>query len=771
MMHQSNRAVAGGRAGLIAVVLALCLCAGAEAKTLIHLGDRDRAVYDSLHHATIDEERCYAVRPGTVWSTELGDYHFESGCIAFFATVAGHPTGCMFRGDARLHYSPPPVIERQQLDRFCGDTILNAELDLAYMRFFDTAMVQGLMACLDTHTVSFPRTKRNPKWFEKTAMKELYLDFGMQGWEMLANAGRMPDWLYICPMLRGQKRMHFLLDETAREAITVWRRPGGTPGVNVLDLVCSYDRERTPEGKDAFRALAHGGIDIAHYDSHVWLDNAGRMKLDVSMRCQCRRDGQVAVVLAMAPGLEIDSIAVAGRHAPFLYDEEGGMLLARAPAPLTAGDSLGVRLWYRGEHLLEKLYWGDFYIKHTTRWLPKTAPRQRSTYVTRFECPKFYEIVSVGQPLLDTIVDDRHISEWRTYGPEAYVSFNYGSFERLDLQMENGPDLWIYRGKNHRGGLFSGDFKKTVAASIEGAVRLFSKIFRPYPWDHLAATEIPASHGQGFPQLLHLAWVSFDSERKGITDAFRAHEVAHQWFGHIVGWDTYHDQWLSEAFAEYAGGLYLQASYPGNDEFFDQLKQWRDDVLERGGHTAWHEGPQVAPIWLGRRCSSYRSPASYHNIVYAKGAYVLHMLRQMLHDYKTGSDRRFFWMISDYIDRYAGSDASTEDFRRVVEAHCHQDMGWFFDQWVYCTQIPRFKYHWEREEQPDGRWIVRGRIEQSEADPPFRVYMPITIEFEDGKTTILQEISETLTEFQTRPFPNRPKDCQFNDFYTVLCRE
>jgi aminopeptidase N len=351
------------------------------------------------------------------------------------------------------------------------------------------------------------------------------------------------------------------------------------------------------------------------------------------------------------------------------------------------------------------------------------------------------------------------------------VSFNYGSFERLDSQMEDGPALWIYRGKNHRGGLFGGDFKKTVAANIEGAVQLFSEIFQPYPWDHLAATEIPASHGQGFPQLLHLAWISFDTQRKGITDAFIAHEVAHQWFGHIVGWDSYRDQWLSEAFAEYASGLYLQARYPENKEFFSKLKEWSNNVLQRGGRDAWHDGPGVAPIWLGYRCSSYNSPASYQHIVYAKGAYVLHMLRQMLHDYESGSDQRFFWLISDFIERYAGTNASTDDFLRAVESHCHQDMGWFFDQWIYGTQIPRFKYDWDREELPDGRWIVRGRIEQSETDPPFRVYMPITIEFKDAKTTILQEVSGAVTKFETPPLPSRPQDVNFNDFHTVLCRE
>ena len=239
-------------------------------------------------------------------------------------------------------------------------------------------------------------------------------------------------------------------------------------------------------------------------------------------------------------------------------------MLARSAEALRAGDTLLIRVWYRGKRLLEKLPWGAFYIHNTTLWLPRAAARRRATYVTQFEFPKHYELVSVGEQVSDTVIGDRRVTRWRTYGAESFISFNYGSFELLTDQIEDGPELRIYRGKNHLDGLFSGDFKKTVAANIEGAVRLFSTIFTPYPWDHLSATEIPGGHGQGFPQLLHLAWVSFQLERKGVTDAFRAHEVAHQWFGHIVGWKTYHDQWLSEGFADYAGALYLQARYPDN---------------------------------------------------------------------------------------------------------------------------------------------------------------------------------------------------------------
>ncbi|MCK7520934.1 MAG: hypothetical protein MZV64_26185, partial [Ignavibacteriales bacterium] len=66
---------------------------------------------------------------------------------------------------------------------------------------------------------------------------------------------------------------------------------------------------------------------------------------------------------------------------------------------------------------------------------------------------------------------------------------------------------------------------------------------------------------------------------KGEDEIFRAHEVAHQWWGIGVDFDSYHDQWLSEGFAQYSGIWYLQAVKNDNDLFFDILNGWKDDIL------------------------------------------------------------------------------------------------------------------------------------------------------------------------------------------------
>lgn len=742
-----------------------------SARVQVELTAADRALYDSLSKSEFSDGDCHPVKPGARWETPLGELEFLEGRIAFLPRVMGRTTGCYFEGRARFFFWPEAPIERKQLERYTGKTTIDTVIERAYIRFFDPDYADGLLACTDTSLRSSVEGANRARRFVKNALDDLTLDLAAQCWAGIADGGAARRWLYLCPEIPGERRLHFMIDDSEEEAVSVWRPPAGITGTGYVDLVCSYDPSEDRPDSLRRESRVRGGFDIKHYDSHVKISGSAKMDLTVTMNCRMRNAGQSVLSLALAPDLKIEGMRIGDTTASYLYSDDGGWLLARSPQGGITTDTFTVQIVYRGNRLMDKLPWGDFFIHHTTQWLPRVTARQRATYRTQFRFPKHYDLVSVGRLVSDSTGNRHRVMVWETYGPEAYISFNYGSFERLTHTMGDGVELEVYRGKNHLDGLFSEDFKKRVARELEIVMHLYNNLFSPYPWDHLAVTEIPGSHGQGFPQLLHLAWVSFDVQRRGVTDLFLAHEVAHQWFGHIVGWRTYHDQWLSEGFADYAGALYVQARHAGNEDFFKILKDWRERILTRGGYGFWHDGPDVAPIWLGFRCASYHSPASYNNLVYSKGAYVLHMLRQAMYDYDNDTDSRFFTLLRVYVDRFAGQEAGTEDFQRLVEEFTGEPMDWFFNQWVYGTGIPRFEYRWSRDTLPDGRWVVRGRIDQIEPDPPFRVDMPVTIVTEMGRRTTLISIGGALTEFESAPLETRPTEVIFNDFYTVLCRE
>ena len=86
------------------------------------------------------------------------------------------------------------------------------------------------------------------------------------------------------------------------------------------------------------------------------------------------------------------------------------------------------------------------------------------------------------------------------------------------------------------------------------------------------------------------------------VDEVTSHEVSHQWWGHLVGWKTYHDQWLSEGFAEFSAGLYLQATEKSPDKFLKYWEHARDLIVQK--NQFGRRGTDAGPVWMGLRLDS-----------------------------------------------------------------------------------------------------------------------------------------------------------------------
>src|SRR5439155_162954 len=126
-------------------------------------------------------------------------------------------------------------------------------------------------------------------------------------------------------------------------------------------------------------------------------------------------------------------------------------------------------------------------------------------------------------------------------------------------------------------------------------------------------SEIPYFHGQAFPGMIHLSWWTFMGlSREGAEEVFRAHEMAHQWWGIGVEPASYRDAWLSEGFAEFGGLWYMQMILHDNDKYLKRLKQSREEIRR--------ERDKAAPIGLGwRAAESWKG--NYQLMTYQKGAW------------------------------------------------------------------------------------------------------------------------------------------------------
>ncbi len=197
------------------------------------------------------------------------------------------------------------------------------------------------------------------------------------------------------------------------------------------------------------------------------------------------------------------------------------------------------------------------------------------------------------------------------------------------------------------------------------------------------------------------------------------HEVAHQWWGNAVTERDWDDVWLSEGFATYFTLLYTE-QFDGRDAFVRGLRSSRDRILQLEKKT-----PDT-PI-IHRNLSDMRRVLN--QFVYQKGGWTLHMLR-----YHMGTER--FWDgIREYYRRYQNQNASTDDFRSVMEGVSGQDLRWFFDQWLTRSGVPALTGTWRYEA---GAKQVVIELAQSQGAEPYRLPLEFAITLPGAPVTRIE---------------------------------
>ena len=247
------------------------------------------------------------------------------------------------------------------------------------------------------------------------------------------------------------------------------------------------------------------------------------------------------------------------------------------------------------------------------------------------------------------------------------------------------------------------------------------------------------------------------------------HEISHQWWGHMVGWKTYHDQWLSEGFAEFSAGLYIRASEPKNFKaFWDERRKW---LLSK--NSAGHRIVDVGPISLAYQTNSYLEGGNSRWLIYGKGAYVLEMLRTMMEDTRSPNpDGRFITMMRDFVSTYAAKNASTEDFQRIVEKHFGAPMDWFFNEWVYGTEVPHYDFSYDLKDAGDGKTLLHFTLRQSGVSETFFMKVPFYVHFQQKvmRVGFIQVKGSTAFSGDVK-LPFRPEKVTIDDYHTILSTE
>jgi len=337
---------------------------------------------------------------------------------------------------------------------------------------------------------------------------------------------------------------------------------------------------------------------------------------------------------------------------------------------------------------------------------------------------------------------------------------------------------------------------KYALEQARAQMQLCTLYFGQAPYNNVAITEQPNfNFGQSWPSLVYLPisayidstqrWQLFgtiDSNFTGFVQEVTPHEVAHQWFGHSVSWASYHDQWLSEGFADFAAGLFLEEA-TGAKWQKDYMEYWNRQkrrILEK--NTYGIASNDAGPLWLGLRLVSPKTRQAYQGVTYSKGAYVLLMLKSMMYDDQhTGGNpnQNFIDMMHDFISSHQNTPASTESFKAIAEKHMPKQidlqsngkLDWFFHEWVYGTQVPRYQLKYDVKP-GDGKSVkVHLEITQSEVDAGFAMFVPVYADFGEGMRRIGQvPIVGNSTRSVVYSMDRQPKKMALNVYKNILER-
>ena len=256
----------------------------------------------------------------------------------------------------------------------------------------------------------------------------------------------------------------------------------------------------------------------------------------------------------------------------------------------------------------------------------------------------------------------------------------------------------------------------------------------PPPLKTLTVSPIPGTFGQGFPGLIYISTLAYlnpadrpmplqtEANRLFFSELLHDHETAHQWWGNLVTSASYQDDWLMEALANYSALIALEKR-KGRKTLEYVLDEYRQDLLKKDQEGEIIES--AGPLIWGSRLQSSRDAAAWRPVVYEKGTWVVHMLRERM------GDESFFKMLGEVVRQKRYAALTTEEFRAIAARFMppkseDASLENFFDSWVYNTGIPAVKVQWSVQGRAP-KVQLKGTVTQSDVSDDFTTAVPIDI--------------------------------------------
>jgi hypothetical protein len=784
------------------------------------------AIYNALNALRVNAQEVYTVRD-LDFRYDAVHLTFIQGQLAFLESFQGKVTGAVFTGRGHILVAPRDPTEKTSVARFLGAPILDQRFSRVYMRF-DGAAAGDLLARLQQAGVRpAPDADVAEDWNATIGSLNPW-----QSLRILTDVLSTHPMPYFYAGVLGDTSGAFdvLVDDRRPEQVMLGQ-PKVVNGQTFYDTWASFFRMGATEAPPAFSAETYFLDTTVQPD----LDLAGTANLVL----HSLQGGERVVPLELSNLLRVESVQDESGHPLEFFQSEAAVrheitsrgddsVVVVLPQPAQAGQTFHLRLAYRGR-VISAAGNGAYFVGEHGSWYPHiTGPDSFANFDLNFRWPHQLQLVATGQKLDEHEDGDWRVAHWHSEKPIFVAGFNLGAYRVVNMESA-GIKVDLYANAQLNQSLQpkssqpvllspipkigpSGNVKPSYEGSvmlvnpaggapidlralgdeISQAMQFFSRFGGPFPYSHLEVSQIPGDFGQGWPGLLYIPTFSFLSpeaqshvglnvaKQEHFSQIVQYHEVAHQWWGNLVVWHSYRDQWICEGLANYIALMFADSRKDSAHPLSVWLGRYRESLTARlPGSKTDDLVDSTGPLALGFRLNSSVNPTGYQEIIYPKATWVFHMLRMMMREpLAKDPDGRFTALLRSLAASHKDAALTTDDFQRAVEKAMlpsmdlegGHSMSWFFDQWVRGTGIPRYKVDFTVSHSAD-QFVVKGVLHQSGVPADFLAAVPLFVSYAGGKPVPLGRVVTTGEETSFRFVTHvDPKKILIDPEMTLLCR-
>jgi len=769
-------------------------------------------LYDAINAITVDPSAVYHLLPENRIELRRGDavISFEEGTLALLSPIEGHITGAVFSGRGHVLAAPRDPVEKQQLGRFLGAPVLDQAFVNGYLRFVDQT-ADDLLSQFRAASLT-PQTDATIGAQWEPTLPRLNSVYTLR--TLLFFLSPNPNPAFYAALYGSTTGLFDVVLDERREEQFLLGQSSKVAGGTSYDVWTSHRVPGLAANAVAFKALSYS------LETSIFPNNSLEAAVEVRIRAETGRER--VLVFQLSRALTVDRVT--GEHGEPLefFQNEGMSLQERStrgndylyvvlPSVPAARQEFTLRFHYRG-NVIENAGNGVLFVGARESWYPHLGDAAEfADYDLTIRWPRKIRLVATGSKLTEHEDGEFRIGHWKSEKALAVAGFNLGDYATASV-ASSGHSIEIYANReleeNLKNRLASSDpdgiaiasntygtpsagrlsavptippspadTMKQLGKEIDSSIHFYETFSGPFPLRSLSVSQIPGRFGQGWPGLLYISTFSFltpeAQQRAGLTPSSQEHftelvpyhEVAHQWWGNVVGWSSYRDQWIDEAISNYLALLF--ADTRGNPEhtLHTWLIRYRHQLIEKSSN-ADEPAADIGAITLGLRLNSSKSPSAYEGVVYSKGSWIIHMLREMLRQPGTKQpDARFAALLQKLVTKYAYRALSTDDFQHEVESvmtpgmdlESSRSMEWFFEDWVRGTGIPHYRVEFTSHRDDTG-YAVRGKIFQTGVPRSFIASVPLYTSGGVGRAflgTVVAAGPETSFHFHASTIPRK----------------